>query len=78
MRKSTMSRRLEFSPTVRQKIIERDEDCFFCRHLYHMEHALPGDLVPKDIMHVVARSHLGLGVEQKRRAGMQIPPRVTG
>ena len=54
MRKSTMSRRLEFSPTVRQKIIERD----------HMEHALPGDLAPKDIMHIVARSQLGLGVEQ--------------
>ncbi len=78
MRKSTMSRRLEFSPTVRQKIIERDQGCFFCRRLYHMEHALPGDLAPKDIMHIVARSQLGLGVEQNGVLWMQISPQFTG
>lgn len=64
MRKRMRSRRLEFSPDSSAEDYRAGRGCFFCRHLYHMEHALPGDLVPKDIMHVVARSHLGLGVEQ--------------
>ena len=29
-----------------------------------MEWSLPGDLIPKDIMHIVSRSHMGLGVEE--------------
>ena len=59
-----MTRKLEFPPEVRRRIKERDRDCFFCRRYYHMEYALAGDLVTKDIMHIVPRSHLGLGVEQ--------------
>lgn len=64
MRKSTMSRRLEFSPTVRQKIIERDQGCFFCRACITWSTPCQVIFAPKDIMHIVARSQLGLGVEQ--------------
>ena len=60
----SITRRLEFSPQVRQIIRNRDGDCFFCRQWYHMEWSLPGDLIPKDIMHIVPRSHMGLGVEE--------------
>lgn len=60
----SMTRRLEFDAQTRQKIIARDGGCFFCQRWYHMGWALPGDLVPLDIMHIIPRSHLGLGVEQ--------------
>lgn len=60
----SMTRRLEFSPQVRKNIRNRDQGCFFCRRGYHMEWALPGDLAGTEIMHIVPRSHLGLGVEE--------------
>lgn len=60
----SMTKYLQFSRETAAKIRNRDVDCFFCRRGYHMEWALPGDLRIPDIMHVVARSHQGLGIEQ--------------
>lgn len=60
----SMTRRMEFDARTREAIIKRDAYCFFCLQWYRMEWTRPEDLVPKDIMHIVPRSHLGMGVEQ--------------
>lgn len=62
MTKRTKS--LQFSESVRNRILQRDRGCLFCRLGYHMEKALPGDLNVFDAMHVVNKSQGGLGVEQ--------------
>lgn len=58
-----MARQTEFTAKARKAIHKRDqESCFFCRRGYHMENACRyGGL---QIMHVVPRSQMGLGVEQ--------------
>lgn len=58
-----MARQTEFSTAARKAIHKRDmESCFFCQAGYHMENACRyGGL---QIMHVVPRSQMGLGVEQ--------------
>ncbi|WP_321024720.1 hypothetical protein [Eisenbergiella porci] len=62
-KKNRMARQTEFTAKARKAIHKRDmESCFFCRRGYHMESACRyGGL---QIMHVVPRSQLGLGVEQ--------------
>lgn len=62
-KKSWMARQMEFTAKARKAIHKRDqESCFFCQRGYHMENACRyGGL---QIMHVVPRSQLGLGIEQ--------------
>ena len=62
-KKSWMARQMEFTEKARKAIHKRDqESCFFCQRGYHMENACRyGGL---QIMHVVPRSQLGLGIEQ--------------
>ena len=62
-KKSRMAKQTEFTAKARKAIHKRDrESCFFCRKGYHMESACNyGGL---QIMHVVSRSQLGLGIEQ--------------
>lgn len=61
--KST-TRLLRFSQKTAVKIVERDKCCFFCKMGYHIPQGYPLETQVMDIMHVVPRSHLGLGVEQ--------------
>ncbi|RGE72635.1 hypothetical protein [Eisenbergiella massiliensis] len=58
-----MAKQTEFTAKARKAIHKRDmESCFFCLRGYHMENACRyGGL---QIMHVVPRSQMGLGVEQ--------------
>jgi hypothetical protein len=53
---------LQFNKATKQKIAERDEDCFFCKQGYHL--IAPGVFVygAYDPMHVVNKSQGGLGV----------------
>lgn len=55
---------LQFSKETATKIVERDEDCYFCKRGYHL--IAPGVFTygAHDIMHVVNRSQGGLGIEQ--------------
>lgn len=59
-----MTKYLQFSPGTAKEIRERDKECFFCARSYHMESS--GDMAYRimDIMHIVPRSHLGLGVKE--------------
>lgn len=58
---SRRSRACEFPPEVRERIKERDGGCIFCQIGYKMPTTY---LPPTDIMHIVPRSHGGLGVEE--------------
>lgn len=63
--KKKLSSRMEFTAKERRKIHERDrERCVFCE----MEYQMPTDLAycqtGLQIMHIVPRSQLGMGVEQ--------------
>lgn len=55
---------LQFDKDTALKIAERDGMCFFCRLSYHTESVNTLDYQIQDIMHVVPKSSLGLGVEQ--------------
>lgn len=59
-----MTQKLKFSMKTRNEIMERDGGCFFCHQLYHMEWAEELSCSIMDIMHIVPRSHLGMGVKQ--------------
>ena len=62
---SKRSRACEFSSAVRIKIYERQRgQCLFCLMGYEMEGAEPYELSLYEMMHVVPRSHGGLGIEQ--------------
>lgn len=58
------TRLLQFDKQTALKIMERDKQCFFCNLNYHMNAT---DLLAcqiQDIMHIVPKSSLGLGIEQ--------------
>lgn len=60
---SKYTKLLKFDKNTAQKIMDRDQGCYFCRIGYH----LPDSSIQcqiKDIMHVVPKSSLGLGIEQ--------------
>lgn len=63
--KST-TRLLRFDKKTALKIVERDKGCFFCQRGYFppVTYTQSFETQIEDIMHVVPRSHLGLGVEQ--------------
>ncbi|MCR4746791.1 MAG: hypothetical protein K5894_16365 [Lachnospiraceae bacterium] len=62
---SKRSRACEFSPAERIKIYERQRgQCLFCLMGYEMDGAEPYELSLHEMMHVVPRSHGGLGIEQ--------------
>lgn len=64
---SARSRACEFSAAERRKIHERDhETCIFCRLGYKPSKEAGG--YPQ-VMHYVARSHGGLGIEQNGALG---------
>ena len=65
----TQTRRCEFDKRTRLKIIERDRGCIFCRANYHMEDTDSFGRECFEIMHYVARSHGGLGIEQNGALG---------
>lgn len=60
------SKACEFSAEVRHRIWERDHGCIFCRLGYKPSSEAGG--YPQ-VMHYVARSHGGLGVEQNGALG---------
>ena len=55
---------LQFNKKTALKIIERDNGCYFCRMEYHMFPADRMDYHFGDIMHIVPKSSLGLGIEE--------------
>ena len=59
-----MTKLLQFSKKTALKIKERDDMCFFCRMGYYMGAENLMEYQIWDIMHVVPKSALGLGVEQ--------------
>lgn len=64
-KRSKRSRACEFSASARIKIYNRQRnECLFCLMNYEMQKAEPYELSIHEIMHVVPRSHGGLGIEQ--------------
>lgn len=63
--KSKRARMCEFSPKTRKEIRERDGGCIFCR----IGWKCPPVRMPEQIMHIVPRSHGGLGVAQNGVVG---------
>ena len=64
-KRSKRSRACEFSASARIKIYNRQRnECLFCLMNYEMEKADPYELSIHEIMHIVPRSHGGLGIEQ--------------
>ncbi len=65
-----LTRKTEFSAKERKAIHERDKDrCFFCEREYHMEYAPLWGRGPVEIMHIVPRSALGMGVKENGVCG---------
>lgn len=68
---SKRSKACEFPKKVRERIMERDGGCIFCK----MRYCLDPDPVPSpkryQIMHYVSRAHGGLGIEQNGAVGCQ-------
>lgn len=65
-----LARKLEFTAKARKAIHKRDrEKCVFCE----MEYAMPEDLsycrTGLQIMHIVPRSQLGMGIEENGAMG---------
>lgn len=67
MRKRT--KQLQFSKATKQKIIERDRGCFFCKRGIHMINIDRSDMAILDLMHIVNKSQGGLGVIQNGLIG---------
>ncbi|ODR35473.1 hypothetical protein [Eisenbergiella tayi] len=63
-RKKASEEKYVFSREVAEKIMNRDGGCFFCSCGYHMQSSSDYGYKIPDIMHVVPKSDLGLGVEQ--------------
>lgn len=62
---SKRSKACEFSASVRKKIYARQKgQCLFCLMKYEMDNVEFFELQFHEIMHVVPRSHGGLGIEQ--------------
>ena len=64
------TKKLQFTPVVKRKIIERDKGrCIFCDMGYHMEltEGMAADII--DIMHFIPKSQMGLGIEQNAALG---------
>lgn len=60
---------LQFDQKTKLQIVDRDKQCFFCRHHYHMESRSVLDYQIQDIMHVVNKSQKGMGVVQNGALG---------
>lgn len=61
------TKRLQFDRKTKEAIIGRDRGCIFCQRNYHMaDNASYG---PKDIMHYIPKSSLGLGIEENGALG---------
>lgn len=71
MKRHRATRKLEFSQKTREAIRNRDGGCFFCQLGYHMEAASPFEYSIPQIMHIVPRSALGMGVKENGVLGCQ-------
>lgn len=60
---------LKFSKETIEKIVERDEDCVFCKMGYSTEGADAFSLQIKDPMHIINKSQGGLGIEENGALG---------
>lgn len=70
MPKSKAARRMEFSARARKEIHKRDrETCIFCAEGYEMPVDPSYCRTGLQIMHIVPRSQLGMGVEQNGALG---------
>jgi len=63
-RRKVTKARYDFTQDTAEAIRNRDGGCFFCMRGYHMESSSDYGYRIPDIMHVVPKSDLGLGVEQ--------------
>lgn len=64
MGKSRRTKATTFKPETRERIIERDTGCIFCRANLCMPKKKGWEETIFDIAHIVNRSQGGLGVEQ--------------
>lgn len=63
------TRKLQFDKKTIKNIVERDEECVFCKLGYETIGADPFTLQIKDIMHIVNKSQGGLGIEENGALG---------
>ncbi|MGB8452762.1 MAG: hypothetical protein WCD89_10545 [Anaerocolumna sp.] len=63
------TKQLQFNNATIRKIVERDQDCIFCKLGYSIEGADPFELQIKDPMHIINKSQGGLGIEQNGALG---------
>lgn len=59
----------QFDKKTKQKILDRDGGCIFCRIGYHMKATDSFQYKILDIMHIVNKSQCGLGIEQNAVVG---------
>lgn len=71
MKRHRMTAKLEFSQKTREEIRNRDGGCFFCMRGYHMEASDTFGYTLPQIMHIVPRSSLGMGVKENGVLGCQ-------
>lgn len=67
--KTKRSKACDISQKTRQEVYQRDGRCIFCRMKYHMDETTPYGRSMCQVMHYIARSHGGLGVEQNLALG---------
>lgn len=63
------SKACQFDRKTAEAIVNRDQGCMFCNLHYHLENSLLADRSVFDIMHIVNKSHGGLGVIQNGAQG---------
>ena len=63
-RRNESKDKYDFSRETAEEIRNRDGSCFFCVRGYHMESSSDFGYQIPDIMHVVPKSDLGLGIPQ--------------
>ena len=64
-RRMKLARKTEFSAKARKAIHKRDRDqCVFCARGYRMEEVGTWAHAQLQVMHIVPRSQLGMGIEQ--------------
>ena len=71
MKRHRATRKLVFPQKTREEIRNRDGGCFFCERGYHMEASSPFEYTIPQIMHIVPRSSLGMGVKENGVLGCQ-------
>lgn len=68
---SKYTKLLQVSKEVYNRLLERDNQCIFCKINYRMHPKFPNtmDCMVMDAMHYIPKSKMGLGIEQNLAIG---------